>query len=379
MSSSNAPAQVSLGDRAKFTAISLGNRPELTALRAPLAIAVLIYHQNPTVIVGAPTMVTMWAGLSGFLITSILLRDRAIHGRIGIKKFYLRRALRLLPPLYLAIIGVYIYAAFVHVGDARQRINGDVLATVFYYMDYRQAFGHEPFLGFFGHAWSLSLEEQFYFMWAPVLAFLLWRWGRKAALWFAAVGMVAVIVNREIIWSTTHYVPRVYFAFDTRMDAWFAGCILGVVFSWGHLSDVSVNGRRWLAVAGGLSTLTLVWITQYMSLYSAAPYVWGLIVVDVTCVFILAHVIASPNGRYARVLRLRPIVHIGEITYMIYICHWPVYIILNQSALPFLDSWGVFAVRLAVTVAIAEMSWFLIEKRLMKLREGRLGVNVAQS
>lgn len=361
--------------RTQFTAISLGNRPELTALRAPLAIAVLIYHDNPSIIVGAPTMVTMWGVLSGFLITSILMRDHATNGKVSLKKFYSRRAIRLLPPLYLVIASVYLYAAFVHVGDARQRINGDAVASIFYYMDYRQAFGHEPFLGFFGHVWSLSLEEQFYFVWAPLLAVVLWKWGRNAALVLAILGALAVVVNREIVWFSTHSVPRVYFAFDTRVDAMFAGCILGIIFSWGTLSETTVTSRRLLAVMAGISTLVLLWVTQYMSLYSAAPYVWGLVVVEIACALILAHIVTSPDGRYARALRFRPLVHLGEITYTVYLCHWPIFIVLNSSALPFLDSWGLFAVRVLVTLAFAELSWVLIEKRLMKLRKGRLSSN----
>ena len=362
----------SRGKKATFKAISLGNRPELTALRAPLALALLVFHQNTSIIVGAPTMMITWFVLSGFLITSILLRDHAINAKISIKKFYARRALRLLPALYMMIVAVYIYAAFVHVGDARQRINGDALASIFYYMDYRQAFGHEPFLGFFGHVWSLSVEEQFYAIWAPVMAIVLWKWSRKAALVLTIAGTLAVVANREYLWFSTRSVPRVYFAFDTRADAIFVGCILGFIFSWGVLSDMSVKQRKYLAVLAGVSTAFMAWVTVSMSLYSAAPYVWGQIVAEVGAALILAHVIASPNGWYAKTLRIRPLVHIGQITYAIYLFHWPIYVIINAAALPFLDSWGLFAVRVGVTLVFAEASWFLVERRMLKLRSGPL-------
>ena len=101
-------------------------------------------------------------------------------GRISIRHFYARRALRLLPPLFITVALLGIYAAFVFVPDAGPRIWGDVLAAVFYYADFRSASGHEPFLGSLAQAWSLSIEEQFYVVWSLLLLVAIGR-GQTAA------------------------------------------------------------------------------------------------------------------------------------------------------------------------------------------------------
>ncbi len=91
-------------------------------------------------------------------------------------------------------------------GTLGQRVWGDSLAALFYYADYRSASGHAPFLGFFAQAWSLSVEEQFYIVWAVLLAVVVARGRRRLAYWLAAVGLVLSAADRTwTVLSAPHF------------------------------------------------------------------------------------------------------------------------------------------------------------------------------
>lgn len=355
---------------------NLGNRPELTSMRLPLAIAVLVAHNTPSWEFGDWTVLSLWFVLSGFLITSILIREWRTSGRLSLVRFYARRALRLLPALYFVVIALYIYAAFVYVSDSVQRINGDVIAAVFYFMDYRQALGYEPFLGYLGQCWTLAVEEQFYLIWAPLLAVALWWKGRKAAVAFAIVGTIACTVDRESLWFITHSARRLYYAFDSRGDALFIGCILGILFSWGYLSSLSPRAKKILAGIAFVAFVQFASVLMFISSTQSAPYIWAMSATEISAAIIIAHLVVNPNGIWSRLLRWKPIVHLGTITYGLYLWHWPIYIILNQTALPYLNIWELFALRVFVTLACAEISWYLIERHCLKLRTSRFAARV---
>ena len=152
--------------------------------------------------------------------------------------------MRLLPPLALTIALLAIYASLVHVADPSQRVWGDSAAALFY-SDYRQAFEHNPFLsGFLTQCWSLAVEEQFYLIWAALLVVALKFGKRRMAYALAISGIVLSAANRtHIVLAAPHWTlgvgDRTYYAFDTRADALFLGCLLGLIATGGHLEDWS--------------------------------------------------------------------------------------------------------------------------------------------
>ena len=166
--------------------------------------------------------------LSGFLITAMLAGEGRRKGRISMSGFYKRRAVRLVPPLLLTIGLLALYAAFVHVADAVTRLWGDSFAAMFYYADYRQAFGHAPFFGYLAQTWSLSVEEQFYIVWSVLMLAAVATHRLRLAYVFAIGGLALSVADR--LWWVYHspqlttmafdkVFDRVYYAFDTRADA----------------------------------------------------------------------------------------------------------------------------------------------------------------
>jgi peptidoglycan/LPS O-acetylase OafA/YrhL len=354
----------------------LGNRPPLTGIRAFVIATILIYHSNFRTLPGAWSAISVFFVLSGFLITSMLMGEHRRNGRISIGHFYARRALRLLPPLLMTVALLGLYAAFVYVPDAGPRIWGDVLAAVFYYADFRSATGHEPFLGYLAQAWSLSIEEQFYVAWSLLLLAALALGKRTAAYGVAIAGVVASITYASwTVITAPHFTQtlanRVYFGFGTRIDALFVGCVLGLVATGGHLSRPSPWLRRTAAVLGLVAAGVLALTVVRVSYNTRSGLLWWLPISIVASAFVIIYFVVSPRGWGSRFVGLAPFVLIGNLTYTIYLVHWPVYVALSPSTTGW-SYWPLEGVRLAIIGTIALLSWYLVERPLMRWRRRAL-------
>ena len=247
-----APSVDGAGTAGERPGFRLGNRPPLTGIRGPVIIAVLVFHSNFRYLPGAWASPQFFFVLSGFLITSLLVGEGRHTGHISLKSFYARRTARLLPPLLLTVTLLAVYGALVHVAEAWQRLWGEILAAVFYYEDYRYAI-HPPYLGFLAQSWSLSVEEQFYVVWSLLMVAAVAAGSRRLAYVFAVGGLVASILDRVLTvvnapHFTGHVFNRVYFAFDTRADALFVGCLLGLLASDGYFTAWKAPAVRVLVI-----------------------------------------------------------------------------------------------------------------------------------
>ena len=353
----------------------LGDRPPLTGVRAPVVMAVLVYHSNFTSLPGAWAAVQVFFVLSGFLITALLAGEGDHRGRISLKWFYARRTARLLPPLLLTVGLLLLYAAIVPVADASQRVWGDSAAALFYYADYRQAFGHAPFFGFLAQTWSLSVEEQFYVVWSVLMVVAVAVGRRALAYGFAVLGLVLTTADRLwVVYSAPHYdgavFSRAYYAFDTRADALFVGCLLGLLATDGYLDGWGLWARRLVTVVAAAATALLVWILLYAPLSSENVLIWWLPVSSLAFVAILIYFVTCPKGWGSRLMGIGILVFVGRLSYTLYLVHFPIFLAISPTTMhwPF---WSTEVLRLAVAFAIATFSWFVIERPLMRWRRSR--------
>ena len=382
-----APPTVAAGDAAARVApdagsaeepyrFRLGNRPPLTGIRALALFTVLTYHSNFKTLPGTWAAIQVFFVLSGFLITAMLAGEGMRNGRISLKGFYARRAVRLVPPLLLTVALLGIYASFVHVANASQRVWGDSLAAMFYYADYRQAFLHAPFFGYLAQTWSLSIEEQFYVIWSILMVVAVATHHRRLAYGFAVAGLALSTADRLWqVYSAQHfYTPanvaftRVYYAFDTRADALFVGCLLGLLAADGHLHRWRPWAIRALTAAAVASTVFLVWILLYAPLFTENLVVWWLPLTTVASAVVIVYFVMRPEAIGSRLVGLGVLVFIGDLSYTVYLVHFPVYLAIGPAG----TGWGFWPtelVRLAIIFAIAIASWFCIEKPLMRWRQ----------
>jgi peptidoglycan/LPS O-acetylase OafA/YrhL len=266
----NTAATIQLAEQPKLTSaprskmFAIGNRPALTGFRALLIGCILVYHSNFTTMPGAWAALGAFFVLSGFLITVMLATEHQKTGGIKLMRFYSRRSARLLPPLFMTVALLALYASFVRISNAADHVWADVAGAVFYYADYRSALGHGSPFGFLSQCWSLAVEEQFYLVWAMLLFAALKYGSRKLAYAIAIIGFALSMSDRlwivlhAPVWNTA-VAGRVYYAFDTRADALFVGCLLGLVATGSHLDGwkpwakrILIGNARWHKRPGSL-------------------------------------------------------------------------------------------------------------------------------
>ena len=351
----------------------LGNRPALTGIRAPALALVVVYHfSNFGGPQGAWVALGIFFVLSGFLITSMLASEHQRTNGISLSRFYSRRAVRLLPPLLLTIALLGIYAAFVYVQNAGSRLWGNAASALFYYQDYSAAFLREPNLAFLSQCWSLSVEEQFYLVWAALLVVALKFGNRKAAYAVAIAGIVACTANRMwLVLSAPHWslalASRTYYPFDTRGDALFVGSLLGLIATGGHLEGWRPWAKHTLTLLALVSTGIMVWIILNVNVVDRSlPLVW-LPVSEITSAVIIAYFVIRPKGWGTRVMGISALVLIGNMSYTIYLIHWPIYIAINPLTVRW-SNWTIQTVRIAIVAVLATASWYLMERPLMRWR-----------
>ncbi|MEP6976918.1 MAG: acyltransferase [Thermoleophilia bacterium] len=177
--------------------------------------------------------------LSGFLITALLLEEWDSAGRISLRRFYVRRALRLFPALGLFLLACL--AIYARVDGGLQTLMGRfLLATTFYVANIVQAGGTQLY---WAHTWSLSAEEQFYVVW-PALLILLLRSRAPRGLVAGVTGglFVAASALRVILWHVPYVgdVGAVLYSPFTHADGLLLGCLLGQLYAW----DLLPRGER---------------------------------------------------------------------------------------------------------------------------------------
>ena len=350
----------------------LGNRPPLTGVRALALFTVLTFHSNFKTLPGTWVALQVFFVLSGFLITAMLAGEGMRNGKISLGAFYARRGVRLVPPLVLTVALLAIYAHFVHVADAGQRLWGDSLAAMFYYADYRQALGHAPFFGYLAQTWSLSVEEQFYILWSLAMVLAVASRKRHLAYAFVVIGMLVSTGDRlYLIYHAPHFDPavfaRVYYAFDTRADALFLGCLLGLLAADGYLHDWARWARGLITAAAAASAIFLCWILLEAPLFTENLAVWWLPASTLASAIILTYFVICPGSLGSRFVGLGALVFIGDLSYTVYLVHFPVYLAVQQSN----TGWAYGPnelFRLVIIFTIAIFSWFLIERPLMRWR-----------
>ena len=168
--------------------------PGLDGLRALSVSAVLLYHADVTWMPGGFLGVDVFFAISGYLITSLLLAEFRNHGGVNVGRFYLRRARRLLPALFLVLAAVSLFSV-IFLPDEVRSLRGDVVAALGYATNWWQIFQHQSYVAAQGrppllrHLWSLAVEEQFYLIWPLLLVGMLRIWkGRRTPMLLATLG-----------------------------------------------------------------------------------------------------------------------------------------------------------------------------------------------
>ena len=341
----------------------------LDGLRAVAVALVVVYHLFP----GSPLQsgyvgVDVFFVISGFLITSLLIRERAEGGRIRLGRFWTRRARRLLPALAL-MVTVCATAAWVVGGDVLVDLGRQVLgAATFSYNWVSIADGSDYFAQgqpeLLRNLWSLAVEEQFYLLWPLLLPLFLRvpsKVGRAAVALVLAAGSAAWLVALTASGALT----RAYFGTDSHAFGLLAGVALAFLLQGATTRPAAWMLRGWVRsvvmLAGGVALVLLLSVATLReadtSLAQALLLGTGFSAVVVTAA-------VWPGSPLGRALDAAPLRMIGERSYAIYLWHWPVLVLLlaavgvpGEAPVP---GWvGLLA--LVLTLVASEVSLRLVE------------------
>src|SRR5262245_14814228 len=215
-------------------------RPALDGVRALAVSAVLLFHGGVGALRGGFLGVDAFFVLSGFLITSLLLAERARHGRIKLSAFWVRRARRLLPALLVLLVVVVAAFRSVLAGTEVMLLRGDALAALGYIANWRMIYRGSDYFAQnaspspLQHTWSLGIEEQFYLLWPVLMVAVLGlaaRRSRAALLAVTLAGATASAIAAAMLYGPLDS-NRAYFGTDARAQALLVGALLAVMLSW---------------------------------------------------------------------------------------------------------------------------------------------------
>ncbi|HUW00940.1 MAG TPA: acyltransferase [Acidimicrobiales bacterium] len=336
---------------------SLTYLSSLDGLRAIAVLAVVVYHAEPDRLSGGFLGVDVFFVVSGFLITSLLLREKRRDRRIDLRRFWRRRARRL-GPAVLTVLSVVAVAGWLWTpSDQLGRLRGDGLASLAYVLNWRLIFQGDSYFDTFidpsplRHLWSLSIEEQFYLAWPLVVVLVLARSRRL-------LGPVALLVCTASVWAMGAIdgdLSRIYYGTGTRLHVIMAGCLLAV------LADRRPKLVRGLAATPLVPLVATAAILAAMFVVTdddANFYPRGLVLFSV-----VATLAVAGCARYGElpILSNRALVEIGKRSYGLYLWHWPVQVFLTDQRLG-MGHAASTVVRVAVMGSATWLSYRFIEQ-----------------
>jgi peptidoglycan/LPS O-acetylase OafA/YrhL len=320
--------------------------------------------------------------LSGFLITWIIASELDNTETVNLKRFYVRRALRLQPAYFSGLLG---FALLLFVFN---RTHFEDVAHAFpffltYTLNFAIALG---FIGFppYGQAWSLCIEEHFYLGWPWALR----RFGTHRCFRIALALITIVLIWRTCLYLSLNWahpwVPspqsldRIYYGTDTRIDSILFGCVAGLAMRESALQGLFgwIRQWRWLTTAAGvISLITFIWATAGEKGGWRAATV-GFSLMAATSALLTVALFLQRESLLSRALSWSPLVFVGRISYGIYLFHGPVWHLvarvmhLSSGAVGTLpQELAAFSIVFAATVAIAWLHYQMVEQRFLALRD----------
>ena len=347
----------------------LGHRRWLDGLRGVAILLVLAFHFG--LLPGGSIGVDVFFVLSGFLITTILAQEWRDRGSIGLKRFYLRRALRLLPAFALLLSMFAATIPFLP-GPAERTSALHGLAVVACYLTNWPTWHHAD-TGILGHTWSLSVEEQFYLLW-PIGLLCLFRTGmsRRRIAMVVIAGIALSAIDRLVLYRMlktdgpmqTLHIYRLYMGLDTRADSLLVGCLTGLCAVWGWLPR-RFDLRMRIAVAA--SAFGIGWLSWNRCLDHSQFYHGLFTITALMVATVIAGLLAAKGESwFAWALELPPLVQAGRLSYGLYLFHVPVLAWCGANSV--WKEQGQCALAATLTLAITLVSYHVIEQPFLRLK-----------
>ena len=370
--------------------------PSLDGIRALSVLAVIIYHANKMWLPGGFLGVEVFFVISGYLITLLLLAESEKNGSISLKEFWWRRARRLLPALWVVVLGVVVFAALFQ-REMLGTLRGDVIAALLYGFNWFQIWvGTSYFTSFefvpLRHLWSLAVEEQFYLIW-PVVMLIVAKFGKRrlpivSAVFFGLAVILAIYTalvyqpgTISNIGDTPNQFMSLFGQSVSRIDFLFLGTLTrssGLLLG----AALAIWWRPWLLQnsraganklfdfigIGGLAALALM-MWRFQTVIEGTDegtvgydflFRGGFFLTDLASLAVIAAAVHPSSKILARILSNPVLVWLGRRSYGFYLFHWPVFQFYRRFAGKGLTPYE-FVVFVLFALALTELSYRYIE------------------
>jgi peptidoglycan/LPS O-acetylase OafA/YrhL len=359
----------------------LGWNPALDGARGVSVVLVMSFHflvQMTDLLDGTPILVDMFFVLSGFLITTLLFEERSGRGAISLRDFYLRRVFRLFPAVY-ALLAVFTLVVLFAGGEHRGELLAEALTAALYV--------YNLFIAWVGvegqvliQLWTLSLEEQFYFVWPLLLiAALKVRSRRRMPLLIGAMAVVVVVLPLLRMGLEPELGARTFESFVfglaiMRPDSLVLGCLAALLFRLEPTMDAPWL-QRWLPIAGKVALALYAGAFLLGGLEPFRPFVspfYNLAVLGMP--FFVLDLVRRPNARFASMLAHPICGWFGKRSYGIYIWHlviyFPIQAFFNDMFVgrAKVATLAAFPFSVAATIGVAVLSWNYIETPALRIK-----------
>ena len=333
---------------------SLRYRPEIDGLRTIAVLPVIFFHLGFSAIKGGFYGVDVFFVISGFLITSLLLKDIQ-KGSFSLKEFWIRRVKRIMPALlFLVFIVLLVFPFLIFKGDIPFLIS-DAFSAIFSYANFHaysslgDYWGSKAESSTFLHAWSLSLEEQFY------IFFPLFLYGLHRYQVSAFKGITAIIILSLILYYLGfQYNPDLTF-YMLPSRAWELACgglLATLPFATLKERLINYHGLAWIG-------LVFILLSYFLTSNGGISFV-SLFPVLGTVLIIL---FSSSNIGLGKFLSSKPMVFIGKLSYSLYLWHWPIIVLLKEHLKFQISEFAAEILALFFTALFSLISYYLIETK----------------
>jgi peptidoglycan/LPS O-acetylase OafA/YrhL len=349
-------------------------RAEIDGLRALAVLPVLLFHLNPSLLSGGFIGVDVFFVISGFLITSIILKEQAA-GDFTFSGFWMRRIRRIMPAMLTMLIATSLGGYFILFGPYWHELGRQVLSALFIYANVEmwQATGNywgiaaeaAPLL----HTWSLSVEEQFYLFY-PLFLLLLLKVFPKRIIWLV---LCSTILSFLIgVYAVKSHPNASFYLLPTRAWELAAGCLVAIFqYQYGLVRGRSFR-RVWASIGVCLISAGYFVINGSHSF----PGFWALLPVIGTVLVI--RFAGQSDCLATRALSLKPVVYIGKCSYSLYLWHWPVIVLTHAYEIKSQTEVGLGLVVLIIVICTL-CSYYFVEKPARHARKILLPIGIATS
>lgn len=357
--------------------------PELDGLRALAVISVILFHCEISGVFNAGFFgVDVFFAISGFIITAQLLKEYRETGGFKFGEFYFRRMKRLLPPMLGLILLSFLITPLVS-GVGYARFRSDVPAALLYVSNWWQIWSRQPYFEaaeaprMLTHLWSLAVEWQFYVAWPPLAYFFLKKFGRKVA---GSLSLILALLSTAWMWHLYDGSDpgRVYLGTDTHAMGLLAGAALACFWNpWADKKEFSAVGRNGLRICASLSLALFGYMILVMNESDPFMYRGSFLLVPVLTCAIAYCTLNDPGFFLSRLLRTSMIQWIGSRSYSLYLVHWFIFTLMRLGGMNDLANLVNLAGGLLIIALISELTYQVLERRVIKMKLGQSGASKA--